>query len=161
MNAVRRSQPIELDKNVLKRWSGISSLADPGGSERRELGDGRLARGTKISTPQIRWLSVALATSRFETLNSCELQFGSRRECNNNDWTEDTNDTSGVRRAWVTSRVRILIGLLRRSRVQRTTTTGLISCDVGEHCLVSLRAANKRQRSEDIPLRWNPCRRHP
>ena len=43
VNAVRRSQPIELDKNVLKRWSGISTLANPGGSERRELGDGRLA----------------------------------------------------------------------------------------------------------------------
>ena len=34
---------VELDKNVLKRWSGISSLANPGESERRELGDGRLA----------------------------------------------------------------------------------------------------------------------
>ena len=31
VNAVRRSQAIELDKNVLKLWSGISSLADPGG----------------------------------------------------------------------------------------------------------------------------------
>ena len=27
-----------------------------------------------------------------------------------------------------------------------STTTGLISCDAGEHCLVSLRAGNKRQR---------------
>ena len=69
-------------------------------------------------------------------------------------------NTSGVRRAWVASRVRRLIGLTRRSRFQRTTTTGLILCVVGEHCLVSLRAGNKRQRVEDIPLRWNPCRHH-
>ena len=33
---------------------------------------------------------------------------------------------------------------LGRSRLQ--TTTGLISCDAGEHWLVSLRAGNKRQR---------------
>ena len=35
---------------------------------------------------------------------------------------------------------------LGRSRLQRTTTTGLISCDAGGHWLVSLRAGNKRQR---------------
>ena len=51
VNAVRRSQPTELDKNVLKLWSGISSLAIPGGSERRELGDGRFAeRGREQHT---------------------------------------------------------------------------------------------------------------
>ena len=43
-NAMQRSQPIEFDENVLKLWSGISSLAGPGGSECRELGDGRLAK---------------------------------------------------------------------------------------------------------------------
>ena len=32
VNALRRSQPIEIDMNVLRLWSGISSLADPGGS---------------------------------------------------------------------------------------------------------------------------------
>ena len=42
VNAVRRSQPIKLDKNVLKLWSRISSLVNPSGIERRELGDGRL-----------------------------------------------------------------------------------------------------------------------
>ena len=31
-NAVRRSQPIEIDMKVLRLWSGIWSLADPGGS---------------------------------------------------------------------------------------------------------------------------------
>ena len=51
VNAVRRSQPIELDENILKLWSGISGLADPGDSERRELGDGRLAeRGQEQRT---------------------------------------------------------------------------------------------------------------
>ena len=40
-----------------------------------------------------------------------------------------------------------------RSYLQLTTTTGLISCDAGEHCLDSLRAGNERQRYEDIPLR--------
>ena len=54
VNAVRRSQPIALDKIVLKLWSGISSLADPGGSERRELGDGRLAeRGREQHTSNV------------------------------------------------------------------------------------------------------------
>ena len=43
VNAVPRSQPIELDKNVLQLWGGVSSLADPGGSDRRELSDGRSA----------------------------------------------------------------------------------------------------------------------
>ena len=42
-----------------------------------------------------------------------------------------------------------------RSYLQLTTTTGLISCDAGEHCLDSLRAGNERQRWEDIPLRRN------
>ena len=51
VNAVRRSQPIELDKNVLKLWIWTPSLANPGGSERRELGDGRLAeRGREQHT---------------------------------------------------------------------------------------------------------------
>ena len=35
---------------------------------------------------------------------------------------------------------------LGRSRLQRTTTTGLISCNAGEHWLVSLRAGNERER---------------
>ena len=117
-------------------------------------------RGARNSVPQMRFLSVALAACRFETLKSSELRFESRRGCSNNDWTGDASNTSGVHRAWVASRVRILIGLMRRSRLQRTTTTGLISCDAGEHCLVSLRAGNKLQRSEDIPLRWPRCRRH-
>ena len=51
-------------------------------------------KGTKISTPQTRWLSVVLATRRFETLKSSELLFESRRGCYNNDWTGDANNTS-------------------------------------------------------------------
>ena len=121
---------------VLRQWSGTSSLADPGGSERRELGDGRLAERSEQQHP-----SNALV----------------ERGSGNMLW--DTNKTSGARRAVVASRVRILIGLMRRSRLQRTTT-GLISCDTGEHCFVSLRAGNKRPRSEDIPPRWNRCRHH-
>ena len=46
----------------------------------------------------------------------------------------------------------VRLGLMR-SYLQLTTTTGLISCDAGEHCLDSLRAGNERQRLEDIPLR--------
>ena len=94
-----------------------------------------------------RWLSVALATRRFETLKSSESRFESRRGRHNNDWTRDTSNTSGVRRAWVANSVRILIGLMGRSSLQRTTTS-----------LVSLRAGNKRQRSDDTPLRWNRCK---
>ena len=58
-------------------------------------------RGAENTIPQMRWLGVALATRRIEALKSSELQFGWRRECYNNDWTEEVNDTSGVRRAWV------------------------------------------------------------
>ena len=47
VNAVRRSQPIELDKNVLKQWSRTSSVAAPSGRERRELGAGRLAEKSR------------------------------------------------------------------------------------------------------------------
>ena len=114
-------------------------------------------RVTENSTPQMRWLSVAPATHRVETLESSEFRFQQRRGCYNNDWTEDVKDTSGVRRAWV---ARIQIGLKRRSRLQHTTMTGLISCDAGEHCLVSWPAGNKRQRVEDTPLKWNRCRHH-
>ena len=80
-------------------------------------------RGATISIPQMRWLSVVLATRRFETLKSSELRFESRTGFYNNDWTGDTNNTSGERRTFVASRVRILMGLMRRSRLQRTTTT--------------------------------------
>ena len=118
------------------------------------------SRGAKNSMPQMRWLSVALATTRNEMLRVSELRFGWWRGCYNSGWTEGVNDTCGVQRPWVAGRVRILIGLMRRSRLQRTTTTGLISCDAGEHCLVSFRAGNKRQRMEEIPLRWNRCRHH-
>ena len=61
----------------------------------------------------MRWLSVALATRRIETLKSGELRFGWRRGCYNNDWMEDANNASGVRRAWVASRVLSLIKLMR------------------------------------------------
>ena len=117
-------------------------------------------RGAENSIPQMRWLRVALATRRIGMLKSSELRLGWRRGCCNNDWTEDANNTSGVQRAWVASCVRIQIGLMRRCRLHRTTTTGLISCDAGEHSLVLLRAGNKRQKVEDIPLGWNRCRHH-
>ena len=39
VNAERRPQPIQLDKNVLSLWIGISSLANPSRRERRELGE--------------------------------------------------------------------------------------------------------------------------
>ena len=41
VNVVLRSRSIELDEKVLRLWCWISSLADLGGFERRELGDGR------------------------------------------------------------------------------------------------------------------------
>ena len=56
-------------------------------------------RGAGNSIPPMGWLGAALATRRMEALKSSELQFGWRRGCYNNDWTEDVNDTSGVRRA--------------------------------------------------------------
>ena len=44
VNALLTSRSTELAENVLRLSSGIPNLADPGGSERRELGDGRLAK---------------------------------------------------------------------------------------------------------------------
>ena len=111
-------------------------------------------------TAYLKYAGLALATRRFQKLKSSGLRFESRRGCYNNDWTRDASKTSGVQRALVASRARILIGLVRRNSLQRTTTTGLISCDAGEQCHVSLRAGNMRQRSEDVPLRWNRCRHH-
>ena len=72
------------------------------------------ARGAENSIPQMRWLGAALATRRIEALKNSELRFGWRRGCYNNDWTEDVNDISGVRRAWVSSRVRIQIGFEKK-----------------------------------------------
>ena len=44
VNAVLRSHSTEVDENVSTLWCGTSSLEDPGGSERPELGHGRLAK---------------------------------------------------------------------------------------------------------------------
>ena len=160
VNEVRRSQPIEHHKNVLRLWSGISSLANRGGSERRELGDGRLAeRGQYQHTSNA---LVGRGSGNTSMRNDEEQRVAVRKSERMLQQRLDrgANNTSGVQRAWVASRVRVLIGLMRRSRFQRTTTPGLISCDAGEHCLVLLRAGNKRQQSKDIPRRWNRCRHH-
>ena len=77
---------------------------EPCGSrwKRRELGDGRLAENS------------ILGKRRIGTMESSELRFGWRRGCHSNDWTDDANNTSGVRRAWVASRVWTLIGLIEK-----------------------------------------------
>ena len=64
--------------------------------------------------PQTRGLSTGLVTRRIETLQSIELRFGWRTGSYNNGRTEDVNDTSGVRCAWVASLVRIQIGLEKK-----------------------------------------------
>ena len=62
-------------------------------------------RGAENIIPQTRW--AAVATRRIESLKSSEWQLAWRRGCYNNGRTEDGNDASGVRRAWVASRVKI------------------------------------------------------
>ena len=146
VNAVRRTRrarSTELDENFLKLWGDISSLADPGGRERqRALRDGRLAeRGQDQHTSDapVGRGSVDSAQEPRSTA-SCSLEDG-----------EDATTTEqGIRAiplkyaAFGNSSL-VRLGLVR-SYLQLTTTTGLISCDAGEHCLDSLRAGNERQR---------------
>ena len=74
-----------------------------------------------------------------------ELHFAWRRGCYNDGRTEDTKDTSEYNELGLQAVYGCRLGS-KRSRKQRTTTTGLISCDAGEHCLHSLRVGNERQR---------------
>ena len=74
-----------------------------------------------------------------------ELQFGWRRGCHNDGRTEDVKDTSKYNVLGLQA-VYGYRSVSKRSRNQRTTRTGLISCDAGEHCLDSLHARNERQR---------------
>ena len=132
VNAVRRTRrarSTELDDNVLRLWGDISSLADPGGRERqRALRNGRLAeRGRRLGT-----------------------RGGSTASCSLEDGEDATTTEQGIRAiplkyAEFGNSSLVRLGLMR-SYLQLTTTTGLISCDAGEHCLDSLRAGNERQR---------------
>ena len=122
MNAVRRTRrarSTELDVNVLRLWGDISSLADPSGRERqRALRDGRLAeRGQDQHTSD-----APVGRGSVDSAQEAALKYA------------EFGNSSLVR-----------LGLMR-SYLQLTTTTGLISCDAGEHCLDSLRAGNERQR---------------
>ena len=78
-------------------------------------------------------------------LVTSELQFGWRRGCHNDGRTEDVKDTSMYNELGLQAVYGYRSGP-KRSRIQRTTTTGLILCDAGEHCLASLHAGNERQR---------------
>ena len=98
MSAVLRSRSTELDENVLRRWAGYRAWRIQVEASVESSVMVVWPRGANISIPQMRWLSVALAT-RFETIENSELPFGNRRGCYNSGWTGDTNDTSGVRRA--------------------------------------------------------------
>ena len=93
VNAVRRSKPIELDKNVLRQWAGYRAWRIQVEASVESSVTVFWPRGAKNSTPQMRWLSVALATRRFDTLKSSEFR---RRGCHHNDWTGDANNTPGV-----------------------------------------------------------------
>ena len=144
VNAVRRTRrarSTELDENVLRLWGDISSLADPGGRERqRALRDGRLAERPR---------SAYLRCASWARLRRLGTRGGSTASCSSEDG-EDTTTEQGIRAfplkyAEFGNSSLVRLGLMR-SYLQLTTTTGLISCDAGEHCLDSLRAGNERQR---------------
>ena len=78
-------------------------------------------------------------------LSISELQIGWRRGCYNNGRTEDAKHTTEYNELGLQVVYGSRVGL-SKSRIRRTTTTGLISCDASEHCLDSLHARNERQR---------------
>ena len=100
MNAVRRSQSIELDKNVLKRCSGISSLANPGGSERRELGDGRLAeRGRELGSDG----GEDAATTTGQRMRTILVEYSAPelcKPCTDTDWANEKKPPSAHDDDW-------------------------------------------------------------
>ena len=102
-------------------------------------------KGPKISIPQMRQLGCA-SWARLRRLGT---RGGSTASCSLEDGEDAATTKQGKRAiplkyaAFGNSSVRL--GLMR-SYLQLTTTTGLISCDAGEHCLDSLRAGNERQR---------------
>ena len=78
VNAVLRS--LELDENDLRLWSGISSLADPGGSERRELIDGRLAKSGQDQHTSDALVERGSCDPSVQTVKNSELPYGSRTQ---------------------------------------------------------------------------------
>ena len=143
MNAVRRTRrarSTELDENVLRLWGDISSLADPG-ERQRALRDGRLAeRGQDQHTSD-----APVGRGSVDSAQEAEVPRVAvwKTERMLQRLSRGYELYSEVRCVWDSSLVRL--GLMR-SHLQLTTTTGLISCDAGEHCLDSLRAGNERQR---------------
>ena len=98
----------------LKPRSERPNLGDPGGCELAELGEGRLAERGRGQHASIALDGRQSGDMSNWALLISELQFGWRRGCYNNGQTEDANDTSKVRRAWVASRVRMQIGFEKK-----------------------------------------------
>ena len=144
VNAVRRTKrarSTELDGNVLRLWGDISSLADPCGRERqRALRDGRLAkRGQDQHTSDAPvWARLCRLGTRGGSTASCSLEDGEDATM-----TEQGIRALPLRYAEFGNSSLVQLGLMR-SCLQLTTTTGLISCDAGEHCLDSLHAGIER-----------------
>ena len=99
-------------------------------------------RGAKISISQMRQLGAAPSTlaQRGGSTASCSLEDGEDATT-----TEQGIRTIPLKYAEFGNSSLVRLGLMR-SYLQLTTTTGLISCDAGEHCLDSLRVGNERQR---------------
>ena len=96
------------------------------------------------------WLSVALATRRFEPLKNSELLCGSRRGL-----LRQRVDRGYERYLWSTTRLGCKPCTDTEWACEKKPPW--ISCGAGEHFLVSLRAGNERQPSEGTPLRWDRC----
>ena len=122
-----------------------TNLANPSGFQLEALESGRWAqRGGE------KHVSIAPDERRSgDTPNwmlvISELQFGWRRGGHNDGRTEDAKDTSKYNELGLQAVHGCRLGS-KRSRIQRTMTTGLISCHAGELCLDSLHAGNERQR---------------
>ena len=124
VNVVLRSQSTELDENVLRLWGWISSLADPGGSERRELGGGRSAKKSQdqhtsnalvelgSSDPSIRnaeerrvvvWKSERMLQQRLDRGYERYLWSTTRKgckPCTETDWACEKKPLSGHDNVW-------------------------------------------------------------
>ena len=119
-----------------------TSLANPCGLE---LGSGHRPRGAVKSLISIAPDERQSGDTSNRMLVISELQFGWRRGCHNDGRTEDVKKTSIYNELGL----QVVNGYRsgsNRSRIQRTTTIGLISCDADEHCLDSLHVGNERQR---------------
>ena len=122
-----------------------TSLADPSGFDLEELGSGHWAQRDDEKHISIAPDERQSGDTPNRMLVISELQLGWRRGCHNDGWAEDVKDTFKYNELGLQAVYEHRSGS-KRSRIQRTTTTVLISCDADQRCLAWLHARNERQR---------------